>query len=391
MSDRNKLEDTSNTDKKIRWDKIFPWSRRNKPRVDTTRTVQTDGTKLVLAILKVLKWKKAVLIGCGAEAILAIEAALHLAPNRVAGLIVCGDLTAAYERASEFLEESTPSFATAFQEREHGMYGPWSLDKVLHDYIECPSTIIWDGDSTALISSKVRGDRSSPLNGNVKSPMAEKLEDKRSVIIGGGSAPYRKLPEQFSWTCTRFVEKELSTFIDTIDGQDEAELLDESVTDEHDMTDDEYDNEDETDLDSSNYSYTSSFWSRMVPDGMTRALNNMFNPESLVVSGRMIASVVIYLTMARVVVFHYRNAIHGLAELRSSYLSLSTWWQQLTSLFLSCVPVLSKDIPSSNGALENKQDEDQDKDQITNAEEDEEESEEDSTVRKLFFYDQIFT
>ena len=401
LSDPSKVDEdpsTMGTNKRnSSWD-IFPWNRNSKPTSDTAKYRPTDGSKLVLAILEVLKWKKAVLVGCGAEAILAIEAALKLAPNRVAGLIICGDLTSAHEHASEFLEDN-PSVVAPFQERDRSLYGPWSLDKLLQDYIYCPATIIWDGDSTALISSKVRGDKNSLLDGPMKSSI-EQLEAKRCIIIGGGSAPYRKLPEQFSWACTRFVEKELTKIPVSTDEMNKDEVMDDSLS-ENGYDDEEYE-EAKTDLESSTRPDFPSFWSHIVPNEMTQAWKEIFNPGSLVVSGRLVASVIIYFTLARVTVFHYKNAAQGLAGLRTSCLSLSTWWKQIASFLLSFIPVLSKDVAPSNGIgnINASENSDITTDDVVDDESDKKKSpvpgedsasDDDTTVRKLFFYDQIFT
>lgn len=390
-----------------------PWnlfSRKRKTTPNSSHSYKpTDGTKLVLAILDVLKWKKAVIIGCGTEALLAIEAALHLAPSRVAGLILCGDLTFAHEHASEFLQQIPPfsssssssSAITPFQDRDRNLYGPWSIDKLLHDYIFCPCTIVWDGDWSALISSKIREDKDNILDSPMK-PFVEQLESKRCVIIGGGSAPYRKLPEQFSWACTRFVEKELTkntVSSDAVNGQVENDN-DLHSDDEYDYEEEEHEQATENVESSLSPDSPSSFWAHVIPDELSQAIKNVFNPGSLVVSGRLVASVIIYFTLARVTVFHYKNAAHGLAGLKTSCLSLSSWWRHIASFFLGFIPVLSKDVVPSNtvgndDSSENKncdidKDDSDDKEQSQRSPGDST-PEDDNAVRKLFFYDQIFT
>jgi hypothetical protein len=52
-----------------------------------------DAPNLVLEIMEALKWNRAILVGSDSESIFAIETAMMLAPYRVAGLVLSGDLT----------------------------------------------------------------------------------------------------------------------------------------------------------------------------------------------------------------------------------------------------------------------------------------------------------
>ena len=135
--------------------------------------------------LDALKWDKAVLVGCDNESLLAIETSMMLAPHRIAGLILCGDLT----RANRFAEETG---------------GIPVLDSFLHQVLDCPFVIV-DGGARSIVSGSSAHEaietKSSPFGGDGG--------DGRCVILGGGSAPHRIKPEYFSWVLARFVEEKL--------------------------------------------------------------------------------------------------------------------------------------------------------------------------------------
>jgi pimeloyl-ACP methyl ester carboxylesterase len=138
-----------------------------------------DAPNLVLEILEVLKWNRVVLVGCDRESVLAMETAMMLAPDRVAGLVLCGELTEADRLASD----------SGFE----------VLDSFLRRIVGCPFVIVWDGDSPTLISGSSAH----------KAVETNSESSDRCLILGGGSAPHRTKPEQFAWILTRFVEEKL--------------------------------------------------------------------------------------------------------------------------------------------------------------------------------------
>ena len=83
--------------------------------------------------LDALKWDKAVLVGCDDDSCLALETAMELAPERVAGLILCGDLTT----SNQFAQEAV---------------GEIFLDSFLHRALDCPFVIVWDGGARSVVS-----------------------------------------------------------------------------------------------------------------------------------------------------------------------------------------------------------------------------------------------
>lgn len=233
--------------------------------------IVVEGEALTSAVLDALKWQRAILVGCDQEAALALEAALNLAPDRVAGLVLCGDL-------SDLEKEIERS--AGLEEVEGG--DEISLDGFLRDYVDCPCSIIWDGDASSWSTSHGQ---------DFDSSAASKMSadgNLRSVVIGGGLAPHRRMPEQFAWSLTRFVENKVSMRSREA-GVDAREMQSEVNKPQHIV------------------------WRDILPPKVVQALDEIFAPGSLLVTGRVIATAIIYLSITRVSLFHYHN-IRGLRE-----------------------------------------------------------------------------
>lgn len=261
---------------------------------DTALPHDGAGENLVLAILDALRWNRAVVIGCDNESALAIEAALRLAPERVAGLVLCGDLSSAESYLSQRMSMDGV--------RASGHDQP-SIDSFLDECIDVPTTIVWDGDITTMSKgSKHKFDQQQQ----------EDLFNKyRSIIVGGGSAPHRRLPEQFAWVLTRFVEEKVSTHT--------KELR--FLYEDHDPKEAE---EKEVEADTSKQNALSF----ALPDGLNRTLADVFSPGSLLVAGRTLATALIYMSAIRVAVYQYHNICGGLSGIQSGWNTLSAWQRE---------------------------------------------------------------
>ena len=270
-----------------------------------------EGEALVLAILEALKWQRAILVGCNADSILAMEAALRLAPDRVAGLILCGDLT----KMEGHVKEQFQSILTENLEKEDEIHENISIDGFLRDFVDCPCRIIWDGD----VSNWDNGQgKIAPVR------VVDEIDrEGRSAIVGGGSAPHRVLPEQFAWVLSRFAEKEVGFASDYAPYKNKAE--DRLSTQ---LESNEYGQKYNGPISQVGMAYNrlrSNIWKDMLPDRLTRRLENIFSPGTVLVSGRAIATVIIYLSIAKVSLFQYKN----FRSIQSSYLSLTTWESQV--------------------------------------------------------------
>lgn len=235
---------------------------------DATSETMVEGEALTSAVLDALKWQKAILVGCDEEASLAIEAALKLAPDRVAGLVLCGDLSGIEKEIQDVVVN------TAADENEDDV----TLDGFLSSHIGCPCSIIWDGDASSWSTShgeEFDSTSVSKLGGDGST---------RSVIIGGGLAPHRRMPEQFAWTLTRFVENRvsLSRLMEAKANGADREIQPDGVK-QHIV------------------------WRDVLPPGVVKTLDEIFAPGSLLVMGRVIATAIIYLSITRVSLFHYHN------------------------------------------------------------------------------------
>jgi hypothetical protein len=253
-------------------------------RLDGTETGQgvdrsQDAPNLVLEILEVLKWNRVVLVGCDKESILALETAMMLAPDRVAGLILCGDLAEADDLSSQS--------------------GMGAVDSFLKRILECPYLIVWDGDSPTLISG------SSPHEALKTSSESS----DRCLILGGGLAPHRTKPEQFSWILTRFVEEKLEV------PQKKAKI---------------------------------SGWNERAKDtrsNLLRAINLPFgvdsvvSPEGRLLLGRAVAAALFYITIMKVAIVQYGVLRAGLLGIKTRYDSVATLrrklFQTVTAFFVN--------------------------------------------------------
>jgi len=227
-----------------------------------------DAPNLVLDVLEALKWKKAIIVGCDTESVLAMETAMMLSPDQVVGLVMAGDLASADQVAAAAAVGDLESF----------------LQRVL----DCPFLIVSDTDSPTLIS------------GSSAHKAIEAHSNSRCLILGGGSAPHRLKPEQFAWVLTRFVEEKL-----------EVALRREALTPKPRPAN--------VGAKERNY---------LPGSGLLRALNLPFGinslvyPEGRLLLGRAVAAGLFYITAMRVIVIQYGILRAGLIAIKSKYESI---------------------------------------------------------------------
>jgi len=251
------------------------------------------------AVLDALKWNKAVLVGCDRDAVLAIEAALRLAPERIAGLVLCGDLS--------YVEEHIGKLILAMQQSEDfDDEEDLSIDSFLRDYLDCPCTIIWEGDASGGVA-----------------PNTMPTTSDRKTIIGGGLAPHRQLPEQFAWTLSRFVENQVSERSPLNDF--ELSLLHGGRQPDGGRVKFRGGS---TMMVQDKISRPRTKWQEIVPPEIEQMIGSIFSSGSLLVSGRAIASAIIYVSLAKVGLCQYKNV----RNIHSSYLYFSSWENNLGRL-----------------------------------------------------------
>lgn len=259
-------------------------------------SITRNGDGLVFAILEALRWKRAVIVGCDGNARAAIEAAIHLAPDRVAGLVLCGDLTDAENQLMELYYDMNDLG------RKSAIYD--TLDDLLQDNVFCPYTIICDGDVNTVRSNY----RPEIKFNNNQYPRAEKL---RTTIVGGGLSPHRRLPEQFAWALSRFIE--------------ESVISDELVTSTRRRR----------------------RFRTLYPND---TMQHFFSPGSLLVTGRVVASTIMYLSAASVFLYQYKNLQCGLSGLKSQCRQISVWQRQGIEFI---VKILASDLYRKNKIIRN--------------------------------------
>ncbi|CAB9521664.1 expressed unknown protein [Seminavis robusta] len=229
----------------------------------------TDGEAacMISNLLQQSRWTKAVLVASDSEAILAIQAAYGLAPDKIAGLVLVGDLT----KVESLLAESHPNLCQ--QE------GNFAVDALLSQILPCPFAIAWDGEKTTQPTPS-QYDGSSP---------AECLQGNRCFILGGGVAPHRRQPETFGWTLTRFVEDKVAPSIPTMAGKRRRRVR------------------------------TKTSLPR-IPPAITRFLSFDYIPTgSFVVYGRIVASALLYASMLKVGIYQYARFLDGMVYMKTNY------------------------------------------------------------------------
>lgn len=313
-----------------------------------------------------------------------------LGPDRVAGLILCGDLTA----ANQFAEETG---------------GVRVLDSFLHRVLDCPFVIVWDGGARSIVSGSSAHEavetKASPFDG-------DGAQDGRCVILGGGSAPHRTKPEYFAWVLRRFVDLKLEhQSTDYVGGKRRSTMSQSSIEEnnDHHLKARQRQNRGKI-LDNLN-----------LPFG----IDSLVSPEGRLLLGRAVAAAIFYTSVMRVVFVQYGILRMGVVSVKNSVDSVDALRRkifQATGAFIlnfGYVPRLFKfslrrtkeldeDVigSTSNSKIaadlpdEKENDEDTsdspistnlDEDDTDDARKDDEDNEDTFRSKPLFFLDNIFT
>jgi hypothetical protein len=240
-----------------------------------------EGASMISHVLQASRWTKAILVACDSEAVLAIQAAYGLAPSKIAGLVLVGDL----KEVDSLLKENQPSLCQ--QE------GSFAVDALLTQILPCPFAIAWDGETTTP------GDKTptpSQYDGTIP---AECLQGNRCFILGGGVAPHRRQPETFSWTLTRFVEDKVAPSIPM------AEKRKLSVFGLGNSKD---------------RKAAGASRGPRLPKGLSKVISrDYFSSGSLVVYGRILASALLYASMLKVGIYQYAKFLDGMVNMKTRY------------------------------------------------------------------------
>ena len=273
-----------------------------------------DGEDLVLKVLDALRWSRAVLVGCDREAALAIDAAMSLAPERIAGVVLCGDLRAAESYVGNQVCVSPTTSDSLFS----------AIDSFVMENLDCPCTIIWDGDLYTLPAFKKK--KSPDLSAHLKNFLKKKL---RSIIVGGGLSPHRRLPDQFTWVLTRFVEEQVAARSRDWEGEfskSEQEYNEASVESRR------LDESAASRLQKSNFTFVN-------PLRKHGPVDHFFSSGSFLVTGRYIAACFFYISIFKVTLHQYENLKTGLSAIQTSVNTISNWHKKgrlfIVNLFCS--------------------------------------------------------
>lgn len=212
----------------------------------------SEGVRLVLKVLEALNWNRVVIVASETIAsTFAIRAATQLS-DTVLGVVLCGEL------------QEREMVLDVHQQHRTAPSALQSLDQVLLEKLKCPFTIVWDGGGKASFSSP------STVNEEEEELLPEELRPQRTVLVGGGSAPHRRSPDLFSWILTRFVEEKVEEYTSVEKQQQQA--------------------------DSARQFRSSS---------SSSSLDAVWNEESMVVFGRVVATALFYGIAIRILFFQY--------------------------------------------------------------------------------------
>lgn len=228
---------------------------KNQTNVEVEAFHDDEGASLIQAVLDALRWPKAVIVGCDVDAVIAMQAAMALSKHKqmVAGVILCGDLT----QLENTIQKQMQSSSSHNIDQESTMP---IVDTFLKNNVPCPAMIVWEGNNDNYIA-KYNYDN-----------------DMRTVILGGGLTPHRRLPDQFAWSLSRFVEEKVVK----------------------------------------HYANTTISTSSLKKHSWTFLQNNemvALSPGTLLVAGRVVATTILYMSTASVLLYQYKKCKFMLSSL----------------------------------------------------------------------------
>ena len=349
-----------------------------------------------------MKWEKAVLVGCDNDGLLAVESAMILAPERVAGLILCGDLRKANQLAME-------------------AGGVSVLDSFLHRILDCPFVIVWDGGARSIVSGSSAHDAIETASSTFDSLTGSSSSDSdsvdgRCVILGGGSAPHRTKPEYFAWVLARFVEEKIEYHPKEYVGGNRRS----SMTEVMDEDDDEHNREKGTGMRTKRQNRGRILENLNLPFG----IDSVVSSEGRLLLGRALAAAIFYYAITKTVFVQYgvirlgwtsiKNSVSSVDELRRKVFQATgafIWnfgyiprllrfsfkrTKELDEDDVSSSEIVGEDSSADNEeSIENVTDEEDmdDEENMDDPGKRDEEEDDESTfrIKPLFFLDNIFT
>jgi pimeloyl-ACP methyl ester carboxylesterase len=302
-----------------------------------------EGPALVLQLLDALRWNKIVLVGCDREAALAIQAALHLAPHRIAGLILCGNLDDSENIYVGYNNNNNNNdHKSGLQPPHH----PLELDRYLHERLVCPFTIVWDGTTERIPDgpsvSTLYNSEAPFMTTTTTTATNIYTGHHRSVIIGGGTAPHRRRPGIFAWILTRFVEEQIAPTIPVAVVRGTATIRTPRPTT---PTRHHKDTTSKTTSFLPLWLSSSPLWRYPARIPVLWNVDDMFNEESMVVFGRIVATAIFYAISLQVIFYQYGNVRDGMDWITSTHRMIVATIQNRTSNVLSLLLMIGR-LPS---------------------------------------------
>jgi len=234
-------------------------------------SAEKDGAVLIVELMDALRWNKAVLVASDSESVTAIQAAMQLAPDRIVGLVLCGNM------------KESEDFLSNVDVRNRRIPGGFVVDRFLQQNLECPFKVVWDGSGQVP-------QMPSGIQTVFDTTSEATLGSNRCLIIGGGAAPHRRRPKLFAWTLTRFVEEKIAPSVS----------MSKSPSSRNGRQRDDYTRK-----------------TRQMKTHLPFNLEDYFSPGSMVVIGRIIATALFYGTVMKVTFYQYENIRDGVETVGS--------------------------------------------------------------------------
>lgn len=266
-------------------------------------------TRTLLTLLDALRWNRVVLVACDAESALAVEAALELAPDRVVGLVLCGNLDSIEPLINLYNRNNKERSVSPHRATGDTPTNTFHVDRFLKRHLACPFTIVWGGDGSPILDDDDDDNANDASKTVISTPVSDlcgiddEVKAARRVILGAGSAPHRRRPEMFSWVLTRFVEEEIATLPPPSIRQSPAIQAPTSSTSKHGKSEKDLTKEEDT----QSTSTVTDTPLRRSGLRLPYELQEFFSSQSFVVLGRVVAAALFYGMALKVGFYQYET------------------------------------------------------------------------------------
>ena len=305
-----------------------------------------SGASIVLRTLDSLRWNRAVIVGCDDEALGAIDAAIHVDREKIAGLVLCGDLGKAHEAVQRITQTAGMRMGKSRRRFRQATSSPFLLDLFLRNNLDgIPHEVIWAGNFSQLVD-RLRTSSWRSTDRDERRESLDLLGQNRRIVLGGGLEPQRRLPDQFAWALTRFVDEriDIAPTGRVVEGQSfnlETNQMDEPSSQHVSKYEASHSST------ARRQGKSPLFSNPLAPGG---AMDCIFSSSSAVVAGRALAKCLLYASMIRVAGQQYQNVKLGLSTVYTVMDIVESTCRHVLSILMSsrvCLPQLERKFRQS--------------------------------------------